>query len=171
MPVIRFTSDLHFGHEGMARKRGFKCVKDMNDYIIYKHNSIVNKRDTVYILGDITMEKRDYKLLRELKGYKFIVMGNHDMLQHSKDLLNACNGVAGVVRMNRYNSLVTHVPIHPREFEYRCDYNIHGHLHEYFVKREDGSIDERYINVSLEAIEYEPKTFKELLKYYKIGNT
>lgn len=70
---VFFISDLHLGHENMAIKRGFSCADEMNQYIIDKWNAVIDKRDMVYILGDLTMEKkRDYPLLDILKGDKTV---------------------------------------------------------------------------------------------------
>lgn len=173
---IRFISDLHFNHVNIATLRGFKNVDDMNEHIIDKFNSTVRKRDSTYILGDITRDtSKGYELLDRLKGYKFIVMGNHERRQDSFRLIKHCNGLAGAINMKRYRSLVTHIPVHPREFEYRCEYNIHGHLHEHMVTKEvyrDGrlykELDKRYINVSVEALDYTPMTFEELKEFYRI---
>jgi predicted phosphohydrolase len=61
--------------------------------------------------------------------------------------------------------MLTHCPIHPMELEYRFNRNIHGHIHEKQVmKMLDGweEIDERYICVSCERVDYTPKTLEEL---------
>ena len=54
---IRFISDPHFGHKNMAHKRGFQDEFYHDEYIVNKWNTVVQKRDTTWILGDITMEK------------------------------------------------------------------------------------------------------------------
>ena len=156
-----YISDLHLGHENMAIKRGFSCADEMNEYIIKSWNSVVNKKDTVYCLGDITMERSIfYPLLDKLKGYKKIILGNHDKPQHVPELLKYVNNVSSskLIKNGEYgNILLSHIPIHPQEFEYRLDYNIHGHVHENTYP------DKRYINVSAEVIDYKPKTLEELL--------
>mgnify|MGYP002477993094 CR=1 FL=1 len=60
MSVVRFIADLHLGHTNMAIKRGFLTVEEHDEYIITQWNSVVNKRDVTYILGDITMEKKSF---------------------------------------------------------------------------------------------------------------
>ena len=158
-----YISDLHFGHENMAIKRGFSCADEMNEYIIKSWNSVVNKKDTVYCLGDITMERSVfYPLLDKLKGYKKIILGNHDQPQHVPELLKYVNNVSSskLIKNGEYgNILLSHIPIHPQEFEYRLDFNIHGHVHENTYP------DKRYINVSAEVIDYRPRTLRELIHY------
>ena len=156
MGNVRFISDLHIGHESIAIKRGFLCADDMNEHIIKMWNSVVNTKDVTYILGDITMEKtRDYPLLQKLNGIKNIVLGNHDMKNHTKELQKYVNGIAGMIKYK--DVILTHCPIHPTELNYRFTHNIHGHVHENSLD------DKRYINVSCEAVDYTPRLFTELI--------
>jgi calcineurin-like phosphoesterase family protein len=164
MSIVRFIADLHFGHGNMAIKRGFTTVEEHDEYIITKWNSVVNKRDITYILGDITMEKSSpYHLLDRLNGTKKVILGNHDKPSHVPELLKHVNSVGGMVQ---YKGVVlTHCPIHPSELEYRFPFNVHGHIHDKQVmKMEDGFevIDERYICVSCERNGFLPKTLEDL---------
>ncbi len=168
MAQVRFISDLHFGHNWMATHRGFHDVFYHDDHIIDQWNSVVNKRDLVYILGDITMESSDhYYRLDALNGRKKVVLGNHDDPRHIPELLKYVEEVSGMVK---YKGIwLTHCPVHERELEFRVSRNIHGHIHEHNIMREvsyiEGDVlepDTRYINVSCEQIDYKPKTLQEL---------
>ena len=145
----------------MAIRRGFKDEFEMDDYIVEQWNSVVKKKDVTWILGDVTFEKSTpYILLNQLNGIKKIILGNHDQPQHVPELLKYVNNVSSskLIKNGEYgNILLSHIPIHPQEFEYRLDYNIHGHVHTNTYK------DKRYINVSAEVIDYKPKTLEELL--------
>lgn len=155
MSQVRFYSDPHFHHLNMAIKRGFKDANEMNEHIISEWNKIVHKKDTTYILGDITMEKDNYEILNRLNGIKKVILGNHDRPQHVKSLLKYVNSVQS---MKYYKGMIiTHAPIHPCELEYRYKYNIHGHVHLNSLE------DNKYINVCAEAINYKPKLLKELI--------
>ena len=156
---VYFISDLHFGHLNMAIKRGFETVEQHDEYIIEQWNKVVNKKDTVYILGDITME-RDYYylLLARLNGYKKVVLGNHDKPQHILALLKYVNSVCGMMKYK--GCILTHAPIHPSEIK-RFSFNIHGHVHEKTLS------DKRYINVSCEAIDYVPRTLEYLIEKHR----
>lgn len=168
---IRFISDPHFNHKNMAIKRGFDNIDDMNNMFIENWNKVVKKKDSTYILGDITMEtKKGYELLDELNGYKFVVLGNHDRRQDVRELLNHVNGVCGM--FNYKKCIITHCPVHYSELKYRYKYNIHGHTHSNHISKntwdflsfKDREIyDKRYINVCAEVINYTPKTLKELI--------
>jgi calcineurin-like phosphoesterase family protein len=169
MSVVRFIADLHLSHTNMAIKRGFKDSIEHDEYIISQWNKVVNKRDTTYILGDITMESsKPYPLLARLNGVKHVVGGNHDKRQHIKELLKYVESVTGMVSYK--GMFLTHCPIHPMELQHRVTRNIHGHIHENVVEKpvyEYGNmvgttIDERYICVSCEHVDFQPKTLKEL---------
>lgn len=164
MSVVRFIADLHLGHTNMAIKRGFLTVEEHDEYIITQWNSVVNKRDVTYILGDITMEKKSsYPLLDRLNGIKHVVLGNHDRRQDIPHLLQHVESVAGMIQYK--GIMLTHAPIHPMELDYRFNKNIHGHIHDKVVmKMLDGweVIDEHYFCVSCEQVDYKPKTLEEL---------
>jgi calcineurin-like phosphoesterase family protein len=169
MSQVRFIADLHFGHENMAKFRGFASAFDQDEFIISQWNKVVNKKDLTYILGDITMEStKFYPLLGRLNGRKIIVAGNHDKPQHTRELLNWVESVTGLVKYK--GVFLSHCPIHPRELEYRISHNIHGHIHskyiEYDVKlfgiKLFSRVDRRYICVSGEHVNYTPKTLIEL---------
>ena len=165
MHKLFVISDLHFGHTNMALKRGFENVELHDEYIVDRWNSVVGKRDTVWILGDITMEKANYDILDRLKGFKKVVLGNHDMPQHVQKLLEHVNHVCGSFTKNKV--ILTHIPIHTQEID-RFKKNIHGHLHEHIVQKfsltngieED---DDRYVNVSCECINFTPVELNTLL--------
>lgn len=166
MGVIRYISDLHWGHTNMAIKRGFPDAYCHDENIVYQWNLVVGKKDSVYILGDLTMEKNNYGFLDRLNGLKFIIGGNHDQLQHLKSLAPYVNGIGGVklIRSKQYGKIyLTHIPIHPIELDLDkakgvVSKNIHGHIHNAYKMPDD-----RYINVSAEVIDYKPKTLEELI--------
>jgi calcineurin-like phosphoesterase family protein len=169
MSTVRFIADLHLSHTNMALKRGFSTVEEHDEYIISQWNSVVNKRDITYILGDVTMEKSaPYHLLSRLNGTKHVVMGNHDRRQDVRKLLEYVDSVSGMVQYK--GVILTHCPIHPMELEHRFPINIHGHIHEKQVMkavyeygyRTHSEPDERYICVSCERVNYIPKTLEEL---------
>jgi calcineurin-like phosphoesterase family protein len=166
MSIVRFIADLHLGHTNMAVRRGFATVEEHDEHIIASWNSVVDKRDVTYILGDVTMEKKaSYALLDRLNGVKHVVLGNHDRRQDVPHLLQHVTSVAGMIQYK--GIILTHCPIHPMELEYRFPRNIHGHIHDSQVmKILDGweEIDYRYICVSCERVDYKPKSLTELIK-------
>ena len=152
-------SDLHFGHRNMAFHRGFQSVEEHDQHIIDCWNNVVNKGDTVWVLGDISMEKAtEYHKLGLLKGYKKVVLGNHDMCKtsHNTEMLKYVNAICGAVTNKGKGYILTHIPIHEFELQ-RFKKNIHGHVHENTIN------DKRYVNVSCEVVNYTPQLLSDLL--------
>ena len=164
MGIVRFIADLHLSHQNMAKRRGFSSIEEHDEYIIAKWNSVVNKRDVTYILGDITMEKSvPYPLLNRLNGIKHIVLGNHDRRQDTKKLFEYAESICGMI--NYKGVFLTHCPMHSDELNYGISKNIHGHIHDKVVmKMLDGweVPDERYFCVSCEQVDYLPKSLEDL---------
>jgi calcineurin-like phosphoesterase family protein len=160
MSRVFAISDLHLSHKNMAIKRGFKNEIEHDEYIIKKWNSVVAKRDVVYVLGDVTMEsKKHYYILDRLNGLKKVVGGNHDLPQHISELLKYVHSFCGIFQ---YKGLIlTHCPIHESQLG-RFSRNIHGHVHE------DTLDDDRYVNVSCEVLDYTPVLISKYLSEHKI---
>lgn len=159
---IYVISDLHLSHHNMAISRGFDNIEQHDNHIIDSWNKVINKQDTVWILGDITMEKSGpYELLSKLKGYKRVILGNHDQPQHIQELKKYVNSICAY---HQYKHLMlSHIPIHPSEFEYRINKNIHGHLHFKNIMKCGLIKDDRYVNVCCEQVNYTPVLLKSLL--------
>lgn len=161
MARVFVCSDPHFHHSNMVMMRGFDSVEEYHKFYIKQWNNVVGKRDVVWILGDITFEKNNYSILNELNGVKKVVLGNHDIAKrsHTEELLKYVNTVCSSHKMeiNGKKIVLTHIPIHPIEFDYGLDLNIHGHLHNLEVE------DDRYINVCPEKIGYRPVEIERLV--------
>jgi calcineurin-like phosphoesterase family protein len=140
----------------MAKHRGFSSAEEMNELIVKNWNNTISKRDAVFLLGDITMEKNQYEILWRLNGMIHVVLGNHDERRHVREMLNYVHSVSGIIDYKK-KAILTHCPVHPSQLEFRYPYNIHGHVHE-------NSIDDpRYINVCAEMIDYTPVEFSKLI--------
>lgn len=152
---VYVTADPHLGHVNMALKRGFNTVEEHDHQIITRWNQVVTKRDTVWLLGDVTNEKANYEILGQLNGIINVVGGNHDRPQHTRKMLDHINGYCGAKQLKGF--ILTHIPVHPSEFE-RFRGNIHGHVHDQSLN------DPRYINVSLENTEYTPVLIDDIIQ-------
>ena len=77
-----YISDLHFGHSNVINfdHRPFADVDEMDNCLIKLWNSRVSKDDEVYIVGDFCYRsaKSPDWYLRQLKGHKHLIIGNHD---------------------------------------------------------------------------------------------
>ena len=163
MQQVRFIGCLHLGHENMAKRRGFTSSQEHDEYLIEQWNSVVNKHDTVWILGDVTMEKtHPYPLLKQMRGVKKVVLGNHDKPGHVPELLKYVNSVSGMVQYKGF--WLTHAPVHPFEMSYgKIGGNIHAHIHEAQLIPFLDYPDAKYYNVDAHKIDYKPKTIEELI--------
>ena len=56
------------------------AIAKHDQWLINKWNETVRKQDTVYFLGDFCLKNKEYaeNILRQLKGKKFLIRGNHD---------------------------------------------------------------------------------------------
>jgi len=70
-----FTADLHLDHAKILRPdfcaRPYSCVEEMNEALIANWNDRVTKHDQIYILGDVSWEKRAIEHVQRLNGQKF----------------------------------------------------------------------------------------------------
>lgn len=171
MSNVYAIGDLHFGHKNIHTFRqlsGIDSEEAHRAYLIEKWNSVITKRDIVYVLGDAAFTIEGLESIGQLKGRKILVRGNHDLV-HAKDYLEYFDDVFGIVKYK--NAWLSHAPIHPGEL--RRKINIHGHVHYASIHyRVDSTgiqgyrdlLDEQYYNVSVENCRgHEPVPMAQLL--------
>ncbi len=77
-----FTADQHFGHENIIGycDRPYHSVGAMNDALVANWNAVVGPDDTVHVLGDVAMGRREESLplVGLLNGHRILYPGNHD---------------------------------------------------------------------------------------------
>ena len=169
-------SDPHFGHSGIRYIPGNEqfrdgTIEERDEKLIENWNSVVNKRDVVYLLGDIGWDKPQgyvtHGIIPRLAGRIEVLGGNHD----TAEILTPFDKVHGVIvkTVNNAHCIFTHIPIHPQEMWW--DYNLHGHLHTGTVKkyahtkdmRDMGERDPRYINVCGEHLGFTPQLLEDVV--------
>lgn len=176
-------SDTHFYHKNIVKfaARPFPDVTTMNRVMVERWNSVVRDEDIVWHLGDVAMWKaREYEIVKQLKGRKRLLLGNHDTLPPhiytmvGFERVQSCHELNGGV-------ILTHVPVHTSQMN-RWRLNIHGHTHtelvgqrvEYFNQGEDPRVvfmpDERYVNVCVEYTDYTPKRLVDVLALASVRN-
>ena len=168
-----FIADTHFGHEATCTKftrndgsplRPFADADEMDEHLVTKWNSVVRPQDKVYHLGDITMGRKGKALniFYRLNGDKVLIKGNHDTLP-IKNYLEHFRDIRAVHQFE--GMILSHIPIHPDSLA-RWGHNIHGHTHanSMFV---NSKLDNRYICVSVEQINYTPISLEEVRKIIK----
>ncbi len=134
MSRIFFTSDLHFFHTNVIQfcNRPFGSVEHMNEMLIKNWNLVVKDEDHVYVLGDVSFGRvpETEQVLRQLKGIKHLITGNHDRIGRCEKLKwdNHFVEQHDYLRLKTpYGKLVLcHFPFRSWERGY---INLHGHLH------------------------------------------
>jgi len=180
MPATFLVSDTHFGHEKTCTMfkradgtplRPFKTVEEMDEEMVRRWNERVGKKDKVYHLGDVVINRKYLEILGRLNGDKVLIRGNHDIFK-LEDYTKYFRDVRGYHVMN--GMIFSHVPVHPESLG-RFGVNIHGHLHYQRVKKIVGvdktgaftysdEIDPRYHCVCVEQTDYTPITLEEVKK-------
>jgi calcineurin-like phosphoesterase family protein len=78
-----YTSDHHFGHQSVIQhcNRPFADADEMDAAMIANWNRVVGPQDIVYCLGDFSLYgvERTKEIFDQLRGRKFLVLGNHDL--------------------------------------------------------------------------------------------
>ena len=152
MKEIFVISDTHFGHANIIKycNRPFADPMEMDEKIIENWNKTVRPEDIIYHLGDVYFGKKNpSNWNKRLNGRKRLILGNHD--DGKDEVLQQMFGKILMWRMfPDLGLLLTHVPVHYSGLEFKVSKNVHGHIHEKNID------DERYINVSVEQINYTP---------------
>lgn len=148
-----FIADLHLGHNHILQfqpNRPVSTLEEHTEWLIDMWNSVVTKKDTVWMLGDVAFNTHSLKHLKRMRGNKILVLGNHD--KSAKHQCEYFSSIFGIVK--RYGFWLSHCPIHPQEL--RGFKNIHGHVHTETVP------DDRYINVSVDVLNGIPISLDEI---------
>jgi hypothetical protein len=85
---VWFTSDLHLGHDFVARHRGYPTsyIPEHDDMILTNMEETLPRRCKLFVLGDVGWNGDTIKRLTSIGGkriYKVLLLGNHDNNQAS----------------------------------------------------------------------------------------
>ena len=159
MVQVFLTADLHFNHTNIitSENRPFLNKEEMNLTLIDNWNKTVGKFDHVYVLGDFAFGSCE-EILKQLKGFKILVMGNHDDRKSTKYWLK--QGFNEVVKYpiiydNKY--VFSHRPIWESMGYFK---NCCAHKHS------KGISDANHFFVSVELTDYKPVNIKLIDKYF-----
>lgn len=180
MNEIYLTSDTHFSHkpEFLWGPRGFSSVREMNEIIVEKWNSIVEPDDIVYHLGDMaltdTVDAIAY--IKKLNGFIWWIRGNHDSRSKVEEITKECKNVslisnpeASWATMFKYDNKITcylsHYPTLTANYDEK-HFNQHvialaGHTHkkEKFLDKNNPFL----YNVCLDAHNCYPIHIEEII--------
>lgn len=147
------TSDNHYFHKRIAEYS--KRPEEHNEIMLNNWNSMIEKDDIVFHLGDIAFGKfiGIAELFNCLNGTIYLIPGNHDRKKELKFYSNFINIIEKEVLV--YNNYI---------FSHRPQYNvpenvinIHGHTHRHCWN------DNQHINICVENTFYKPVRLYTLL--------
>lgn len=143
-----YISDLHFGHARLNTemdRRGFSSGEEMDQHMIRQWNSRVRHGDEVVILGDLCMSKKAKEaedIIRQLKGKKYLIIGNHDYYLGDKEFDRSLfKWIEPYNELNddRRKIILSHYPVFCYDGQYRRNgdgvpktYMLYGHVHNTF---------------------------------------
>lgn len=159
-PKVYVISDTHFGHrkiiEFEKESRPYATIQEHDRDLVERWNSVVRAEDTVWHLGDVFFGKEGLESLKALKGYKRLVLGNHDR-NHYDVLRGHFNRLYGCAEYG--GCILTHIPVHPYQLAKRYDKNIHGHMHSKKLE------DPKYVCVSVEHTNLKPVLLQHVIQH------
>lgn len=171
MSNIFLAADHHLGHRNIltftrddgSPLRNFANITEHDEYIIYRHNSVVRPKDKVYFLGDVVMSHTYLCLLGRMNGEKILIKGNHDTAKLSQYVPYFAD-IRGFHQLSGF--ALSHIPIHPDSLG-RWGVNVHGHTHARKVMLTPHQPDTRYFCVSMEALnDYTPISLEQIKQNY-----
>lgn len=176
MTNIFLVSDTHFGHsaickfmrsDGITPLRPWDDTDEMDAALIDNWNSVVKPKDTVFHLGDVVMNRRHLVTMKLLNGRKKLILGNHDIFDHS-DYTPHFIRLHGSHKLD--NLLLSHIPLHPSSVPHWATANVHGHLHHNQVNKiihGQEVLDPKYLNVCVEHTNYIPISLEDVKQRIK----
>ena len=156
-------SDHHIYHKNICRYAGrpFDSVHRMNEVMLQNAQHLTDD-DFVLFGGDVsfgsTQETKEW--LRQIKGRKFLIAGNHDIDRGEKlQVLGKLgfDGVADCFVLEHGDQLlwITHYPLQAKDIPTRA-INVHGHIHQHLI-------DGPFANMCVEHLNYAPRLLKDLV--------
>ena len=167
-----YISDLHFGHKNVIGfdHRPFADVDEMDHVLMELWNGRVSKDDEVYIIGDFCYRsgKSPDWYLRQLKGHKHLIIGNHDKAtvecENAHKYLESMEKMAHITDGDKEICLC-HYPLAEWYKSRHGSWHIYGHIHcskdetyEFMRTRE------RALNAGACINHYTPVSVNELIR-------
>lgn len=176
--MFLYTADLHFGHRSVIDfdHRPFGDIEEMDDVLIKLWNRRVKETAHVYIIGDFAYrnEKREEWYLRQLKGHKHLIIGNHEkkMLENpvAMQYFESVDKMLHVTD-NGVQICLCHYPLAEWYGYYKGHAHIYGHIHNQcnetwrFMRTRKNAL-----NAGCMINSYSPVSLQELIRNNEIWN-
>lgn len=168
--MIYYIADTHFRYEPMAANRHFKTVEEMDELLIKNWNSVVSDEDTVYLVGDIGYNggRVPCRILKQLKGSKHLIRGNHDTAYEDAPLLyRYFETVTDFLEIDDggHHVFLSHYPM---LYGKPNGYMIHGHLHRSSQFHDILSTMPQVLNAGVDVNGFVPVTLEQLVENNRI---
>lgn len=167
-----YISDLHFGHKDIINfdHRPFRDVDEMDRCLIKLWNSRIQKNDDIYIVGDFACdnEKPEQWYLRQLRGNKHLIVGNHDnKLLKNNEAMVYFESAESLLRLTDQDRKIVlcHYPMAKLCENPDVSYFVYGHIHS--KKDEMFELIKTYkntLNASACINNYTPGSINELIR-------
>ncbi len=187
-----YIADLHLFHKNMVDEgknmdnRPFATIDEMHHAIGERWNARVTPKDTVYVLGDMSMYAKGPELVEyvsSLNGHKYLIRGNHDKISNSDyralyEDICAYKEVKDFYYGDKKRLILSHYPILMWNHQHHKSIHLYGHVHNtqeegYFQKcvremswNEDGDMIAINVGCMMPYMSYTPRTLTELLDGY-----
>lgn len=160
---IWFTADPHHGHANIIEycNRPFRDFVEMDTQIIRRYNSVVDKEDVCYFVGDFSLRSAVHRhyyedLLRRYNGTKILIAGNHDPCKLHTYVDMGFRSVHSSLEMEieGVKMVLAHDPaisVIDRSILFIC-----GHIHDLFVT------EKNVINVGVDVWNYYPVSWDQI---------
>lgn len=178
--MIYYTADLHLGHGNVIpySRRPYDTAEEMLEKLTKNWNSAVSDADDVYIIGDLffrTKPNEQIEIIRQLKGKKHLINGNHDRKINS-NVRSEFVSVADYAKIddNGRCVILSHYPILEWDGYFRGAYHIYGHIHNnydtsaYKIIKNNPEHFKNAFNAGVDVTGYIPRTLAELIEINKI---
>lgn len=132
------TSDTHYWHKKIltyqAETRPWTDIREHNQGLIDRHNSIVGPNDEYWHLGDFGFcnAKQTIDILRQLNGKIHFIYGNHDKQMHDQSVRDLCAWQGYYHELKGYTKSpipMFHYPIHSWNRMQYGSFHFYGHTH------------------------------------------
>jgi calcineurin-like phosphoesterase family protein len=161
---IWFIADTHFLHPRITHFTSRPVsAEDHDEWLLSRINERVGKKDTLYVLGDVSMgnKSKTEKILDRMNGIKTLILGNHDRnIEHSTRFANIYqikNFTFDSPSYRNVHIVLCHFPLLSWERKSHGSYHLFGHVHGR-LKGVDGSFD-----IGVDCNDYYPLNLSQVL--------
>jgi calcineurin-like phosphoesterase family protein len=170
---VYFTSDTHFFHENIIKycDRPFESMEEMNDTIKKRWNNQVDRHDTVWHLGDVSVPwkaKNYLEIVEELNGSIRLVKGNHDQQYDDMEMEHLFYEIYEPPVEREFDVVVddeeqtVDIPmLHDPHNAPLGRFSLVGHVHD------NWKFHPNALNVGVDVFNFEPIHEDQVVRYYE----